>query len=97
MVAALKTATEGEDVEAIKANTQALMRKSSMKLGEAMYKANQKAAGGGGARRAARAAARTACRPAALAAPVGDAPKGNDGKVVDADSRGSRREEGQQA
>ncbi|SDO14161.1 molecular chaperone DnaK [Methylobacterium phyllostachyos] len=39
---ALKTALEGEDVEAIKARTTDLMQ-ASMKLGEAMYAANQAA------------------------------------------------------
>jgi len=39
---ALKTALEGEDVEAIKARTTDLMQ-ASMKLGEAMYAANQSA------------------------------------------------------
>ena len=37
---ALKTALEGEDVETIKARTTDLMQ-ASMKLGEAMYSANQ--------------------------------------------------------
>ena len=49
-MAALKTALEGEDVEAIKARTNDLMQ-ASMKLGEAMYKAQQ-AAGPGAAGRA---------------------------------------------
>ncbi|MFT6580182.1 MAG: molecular chaperone DnaK [Alphaproteobacteria bacterium] len=39
-IAALKEALEGEDADAIKAKTEALMQ-SSMKLGEAMYKASQ--------------------------------------------------------
>jgi len=43
-IASLKTALEGEDVEAIKARTNDLVQ-ASMKLGEAMYKA-QSAAGG---------------------------------------------------
>ena len=43
-LAALKSVMDGEDAEAIKAKTEALMQ-SSMKLGEAMYKA-QEAAGG---------------------------------------------------
>jgi molecular chaperone DnaK len=52
--AALRTALEGEDVETIKARTTDLMQ-ASMKLGEAMYAANQAAgpdaaaAGAGGA------------------------------------------------
>ncbi|MCJ2011982.1 molecular chaperone DnaK [Methylobacterium sp. J-076] len=41
-IAALKTALEGEDVEAIKARTTDLMQ-ASMKLGEAMYAASQSA------------------------------------------------------
>jgi molecular chaperone DnaK len=41
----LKTATEGEDPEAISAKTQALIQ-ASMKLGEAMYKAQQEQQGG---------------------------------------------------
>ncbi|MBY0431116.1 MAG: molecular chaperone DnaK, partial [Rhodospirillales bacterium] len=43
---ALKAAMEGDEPEAIKAKTEALMQ-SSMKLGEAMYKAQQD--GGAGA------------------------------------------------
>jgi len=39
-VAALNTALEGEDVEDIKAKTEALVQ-ASMKLGEAMYQASQ--------------------------------------------------------
>ena len=46
-IAALKTALQAEDVEAIKARTNDLMQ-VQMKLGEAMYKASQ-AAGPGGA------------------------------------------------
>jgi molecular chaperone DnaK len=41
-IAALKEALEGEDADAIKAKTEALTQ-SSMKLGEAMYKASQEA------------------------------------------------------
>ena len=44
-IAALREALEGEDVEAIQAKTQALVG-SSMKLGEALYKANAAAEGG---------------------------------------------------
>jgi molecular chaperone DnaK len=44
-VAALKTSLEGEDAEAIKARTNDLMQ-AQMKLGEAMYKAQQAAAPG---------------------------------------------------
>jgi molecular chaperone DnaK len=45
-VAALKSALEGEDVEAVKARTTDLMQ-AQMKLGEAMYKAQQAAGAGG--------------------------------------------------
>jgi len=45
--AALKTALEGEDAEAIQARTNELAQ-ASMKLGEAMYKAQQAEAGAGG-------------------------------------------------
>ena len=44
-IVALREALEGEDVEAIQAKTQALAQ-SSMKLGEALYKANAGAEGG---------------------------------------------------
>ncbi|MGV2979435.1 molecular chaperone DnaK [Camelimonas sp. ID_303_24] len=44
-VAALKTALEGEDVEAITARTNELMQ-ASMKLGQAMYEAQQASEGG---------------------------------------------------
>ena len=47
-VAALRTALEGEDVEAIKERTNDLMQ-ASMKLGEAMYKAQQAEGGAPGA------------------------------------------------
>lgn len=47
---ALKTALEGDDVEAIKARTTDLMQ-ASMKLGEAMYAANQAAGPDAGPRR----------------------------------------------
>ncbi len=56
----LKTALAGEDVEAIKSKTNDLTQ-AAMKLGEAMYKAQQaeaQAGAGGGARAAHRAAAR---------------------------------------
>jgi molecular chaperone DnaK len=43
-LAALKTALEGEDVEAVKARTNEVVQ-ASMKLGEAMYKAQADAAG----------------------------------------------------
>ncbi len=45
-VASLREAVQGEDVEDIKRKTEALAQ-ASMKLGEAMYKAQQEAAGGG--------------------------------------------------
>ncbi|MCW2314610.1 molecular chaperone DnaK [Rhodoblastus acidophilus] len=47
-IAALKTALEGEDVEAITAKTNELAQ-AQMKLGEAMYKAEQAAGAEGGA------------------------------------------------
>ena len=47
-VAALKTALEGEEIEDIKARTNELVQ-ASMKLGEAMYKAQSGAEGGDGA------------------------------------------------
>jgi molecular chaperone DnaK len=47
-VSALKTALQGEDAEAIKAKTNDLMQ-AQMKLGEAMYKAQQAAGGAEGA------------------------------------------------
>jgi len=46
-IAALKEAMQGEDAEDIKRKTEALAQ-ASMKLGEAMYKAQQEGAGGGG-------------------------------------------------
>ena len=46
-IAALKEAVQGEDAEEIKRRTEALAQ-ASMKLGEAMYKAQQEAGGGGG-------------------------------------------------
>jgi molecular chaperone DnaK len=51
-ISALKTALQGEDVEAVKARTNDLMQ-AQMKLGEAMYKAQQAAAGAGAAEGAA--------------------------------------------
>ncbi|SDE64090.1 molecular chaperone DnaK [Rhodospira trueperi] len=68
-VAALREAMQGDNLEDIKAKTEALAQ-SSMKLGEAMYKAQQEAAGAEGA--------------AAGDAAGGDAGKADDG-VVDAD------------
>ncbi|CAA7614106.1 chaperone Hsp70, co-chaperone with DnaJ [Candidatus Terasakiella magnetica] len=67
-IAALKAVMDGDDAEAIKAKTEALMQ-TSMKLGEAMYKA-QEAAGGPEAA-------------ASGGASAGGA--GHDDKVVDAD------------
>ena len=52
-VAALKRAIQGEDVETIKARTNDLMQ-ASMKLGEAMYKAQQASGAPGDARRGGR-------------------------------------------
>jgi molecular chaperone DnaK len=46
-ITALRSALEGEDAEAIKSRTDELMQ-ASMKLGEAMYKAQQEGAGAGG-------------------------------------------------
>ena len=69
-IADLKGVKDGDDVEAIKAKTEALTQ-ASMKLGEAMYKASQAEAAAGGAE----------AGPSAEA-PQGDAPK--DEKVVDA-------------
>ncbi len=69
-IADLKGVKDGDDVEAIKAKTEALTQ-ASMKLGEAMYKASQAEAAAGGAD----------AGPSAEA-PKGDAPK--DEKVVDA-------------
>jgi molecular chaperone DnaK len=74
-LAALKTAMESDDAQAIQQKTQALVQ-SSMKLGEAMYKAQQggpEAGPGAGPQGG----------PGAGAAPGGGADK--DGKVVDAD------------
>jgi molecular chaperone DnaK len=91
-IAALKTALEGEDVEAIQAKTQALMQ-SSMKLGEAMYKANQ-AAGGGAAP-----GGDAGPGPGASAGGPSDGgtAKGGDGKVVDADFEEVDDKKGKQA
>jgi len=66
--AALKEALKGDDIEDIKAKTNALAQ-ASMKLGEAMYKAQQAAAGG----------------EAGAATEGGEAPKSGDDNVVDAD------------
>jgi molecular chaperone DnaK len=74
-LAALKTAMEGDDAQVIQQKTQALVQ-SSMKLGEAMYKAQQggpEAGPGAGPQ-----------GPGAGAAGGGGA-AGEDGKVVDAD------------
>ncbi len=46
-IVSLRTSLQGEDLEAIKARTNDLMQ-AQMKLGEAMYKAQQAAAGGAG-------------------------------------------------
>jgi molecular chaperone DnaK len=79
-LAALKSVKDGDDAAAIKAKTEALVQ-SSMKLGEAMYKASQGAAPGAG----------PGPGPDAGAAAGGGAAGGGpaagekDGKVVDAD------------
>jgi molecular chaperone DnaK len=46
-IAAVRSAQEGEDVEAIKARTNDLLQ-AAMKLGEAMYQAGQQPGGGDG-------------------------------------------------
>ncbi len=74
-VTALKSVKDGEDVAAIKEKTEALVQ-SSMKLGEAMYKASQAGAAPG---------AGPGAGPEAGAAAGGEAAAGSDGKVVDAD------------
>jgi len=76
-IAALKAIKDGDDAAAIKAKTEALVQ-SSMKLGEAMYKASQ-ASGAGGPEGPA---------PGGDAGPgagAGSAKDAKDGKVVDAD------------
>lgn len=70
-IKALKTALEAEDLTVIKEKTESLMQ-ASMKLGEAMYKAQAQAAGAAGA------AGAGADQPSA------DQPSGDE-KVVDAD------------
>jgi molecular chaperone DnaK len=74
-VAALKTAMEGDDAQAIQQKTQALVQ-SSMKLGEAMYKAQQGGpeAGPGAGPQGGPGAGK-----------AGGGAAGGDGKVVDAD------------
>ena len=69
-VAALREVMEGEDMEAIKTKTEALSQ-SAMKLGEAMYKAQQE----------------SEAQPDGTAADMGDQPEsgGDDATVVDAD------------
>jgi molecular chaperone DnaK len=76
-LATLKTAMEGDDAQAIQQKTQALVQ-SSMKLGEAMYKAQQ------GGPEAGPGAGGPQGGPGAGAAGGGRA-AGPDGKVVDAD------------
>lgn len=71
-IKALKTALEAEDLSVIKEKTESLMQ-ASMKLGEAMYKAQAQAAGG-----ADTAAGASADQPSA-------GQTGGDEKVVDAD------------
>jgi molecular chaperone DnaK len=81
-IAALKTAMEGDDAAAIQQKTQALVQ-SSMKLGEAMYKAQQGGAPGAGPD------AGPGAGPQDGPGAGGDAgagrAAGSDGKVVDAD------------
>jgi len=72
-IADLKSALAGEDVDAIKARTEALMQ-ASMKLGEAMYKAGQEAGPGAAAGAA-----------GDQAGPSGKSAGGPDDTVVDAD------------
>jgi molecular chaperone DnaK len=84
-IAALKTAMEGDDAAAIQQKTQALVQ-SSMKLGEAMYKAQQGAgpdAGGPGAGPQGGPGGGGDAGPGAGQAAGGK--DGKDGKVVDAD------------
>jgi molecular chaperone DnaK len=77
-VAALKTAMEGDDAQAIQQKTQALVQ-SSMKLGEAMYKAQQ------GGPEAGPGAGPQGGPGAGGAGKPGGGEAGGDGKVVDAD------------
>ncbi|MBI1775087.1 MAG: molecular chaperone DnaK [Proteobacteria bacterium] len=70
-IAQLKTAKDGDDAAQIKAKTEALAQ-ASMKLGEAIYKAQQE---GGGA----------AASGAAAGAGAGESPGAGGDKVVDAD------------
>ena len=77
-IVALKSVKDGDDAAAIKAKTEALVQ-SSMKLGEAMYKASQASGAAGGPEGPA---------PGGDAGPgagAGGAKDGKDGKVVDAD------------
>ncbi|MBI3453353.1 MAG: Hsp70 family protein, partial [Rhodospirillales bacterium] len=81
-IAALKAVIDGDDAKAIQEKTQALLQ-SSMKLGEAMYKANQAGPGPGpdagpGPGSGPDAAAGPDAAPGGTAGP-------QDGKVVDAD------------
>jgi molecular chaperone DnaK len=73
-VAALKSVKDGDEITAIKAKTDQLTQ-SSMKLGEAVYKAQQESAPGGGG-------GGPGAGPGTAGG--GEAP-GGDGKVVDAD------------
>jgi molecular chaperone DnaK len=72
-VQALKETLGGEDAEQIKSKTEALAQ-VSMKIGEALYKAEQAAQAGAGN-----------AGPGASGEPHGGAPGGGDDKVVDAD------------
>ena len=82
-IAALKAEMDSDNVDTIKAKTDALLQ-ALMKVGEAMYKAAAEQGGAQGAVRAATAARRLAAMPAARkVAPGGSS--GSDEKVVDAD------------
>ncbi len=86
-IAALKKALEGDDTGEIQAKTQALMQ-SSMKLGEAMYRASQAASGaeaGAAGGPGAGAAGGEAGTGAGAAGGSGNGAAGGDGKVVDAE------------
>ena len=78
-LAALKSVMEGDDVQAIQQKTQALVQ-SSIKLGEAMYKAQQ-----GGPEAGPGAGPQGGPGAAGGAGSAGGAAGGNEGKVVDAD------------
>jgi molecular chaperone DnaK len=85
-IAALKTAKDGDDAAAIQEKSQALVQ-SSMKLGEAVYKATQGDGAAPGAGPDAGAGAGPGAGTGAGAGPSGAAggASGRDGRVVDAD------------